>query len=105
MRQSFRIFLASSVTVAALGIGCQSVPDSDAPGGIMSGNEFSRNRNARGTMLDHTATGPGGSSSIDASHATAGPTAAGGATAAGAATGGVGAATPAAGVTPAGGGA
>ena len=49
-----------AVTVAALGLGCQSVPESDAPGGVLSGNEFARNRSARGTMLDNTGTGPGG---------------------------------------------
>src|SRR5215208_2055115 len=83
MRQSIRLFVAASVTVAAMGLGCQSVPESDAPGGVLSGNEFARNRSARGTMLDNTSTGPGGGSTIDASHATAGPTAAGGTTAAG----------------------
>src|SRR5687768_7634078 len=96
MRQSIRILLASSVTVAALGIGCQRVPDSKAPGGILSGNEFARNRSARGTVLDTSPTGPGGSSSIDASHSSAGPTGAGGTTAAGSASGaiGTGAAAP-----------
>src|SRR5688572_19652313 len=45
MRSSLRLFLATSVTVAGLGIsagGCSSndrVPDRSAPGGILSGNE------------------------------------------------------------------
>ena len=30
MRSSFKLFVAASVAVAALGIGCQSVPDTDA---------------------------------------------------------------------------
>ena len=83
MRSSFKLFVAASVTVAALGIGCQSVPDTDAPGGILSGNEFSSQRSARGTTLDHSIVGTGGGSSMDASHSSAGPNAAGGTVTAG----------------------
>src|SRR5688500_15657744 len=89
MHSRVRIFVAASVTIAALGLGCQSVPESDAPGGVLSGNDFALNRAARGTSLDRTATGPGGGSSIDASHSTAGPTGSGGTTASGTAAGSV----------------
>ena len=48
MRSSLRLFLAASVTVAGMSIaGCKSdddVPTQSAPGGILSGNEFQRNR-------------------------------------------------------------
>src|SRR5688500_12362184 len=83
MRHSIRIMLAASATVAALGIGCARIPDNDAPGGVLSGNEFQRSNATRGTTLDNSVVGTGRGSSIDASHSTAGPGAAGGTTASG----------------------
>src|SRR5690349_17581173 len=74
MRSSIKLFVAASVAVAALGIGCQHVPEKDVAGGILAGNDFSSQQAARGTSLDHSIVGTGGGSSIDASHASAGPT-------------------------------
>src|SRR6476620_8960639 len=86
MRSSIKLFVAASVSVGALGIGCQSVPEKDVAGGILAGNEFSASQSARGTSLDHSVVGTGGGSSIDASHASAGPNGAAAVTAGGGAT-------------------
>src|SRR5687767_15809134 len=74
MRSSLRIFLAASVTVAGMSVaGCRNdddVPVQSAPGGILSGNEFQRNRSSRGTSLDTS--GSASSSQYNVSHQTAG---------------------------------
>ena len=44
------------IAVASI-LGCQSIPDTDAPGGILSGNELSRQQAARGASVDQTNAG------------------------------------------------
>src|SRR5439155_11789684 len=53
MRRSIKVFFAASVAVAGLGIvGCaEKVPMKDAPGGVLSGNDFERNRSTRATPV------------------------------------------------------
>ena len=80
MRSSIKIFLAASVTVAALGVaGCgnsEKVPDASAPGGVLSGSDYDRIRAASRSQYDQNAlrsnnTAPG-------SPQTAGPSGTGG---------------------------
>src|SRR5215217_299143 len=100
MRKSIRVFIAASVTVAGLGIaGCQSeVPQRDAPGGVLSGNDFQRTRATRsssaltgGTTDAHVAGQTQGS--YPAAGPAGGGTAPGSSTAAGAAGGAAGGAS------------
>src|SRR5258706_12013325 len=76
---SSKLFLAASVALGGIGIlGCShnSVPDSDAPGGVLSGTEYERNRNTRGSGVDVNANG----GPLGTAHTTAGAGAAAGAT-------------------------
>ncbi len=61
MRQSFRLFVAASITLAAFGIvGCEEqIPSQDMPGGILGGNEYNRQQQAQSNTLDHSLTGTG----------------------------------------------
>jgi hypothetical protein len=76
MRSSLRTFPGHLGHGGGLGIvaGCHNdkddVPTQSAPGGVLSGNEFQRNRAARGTALDTT--GSNSTSPLNASHQTAG---------------------------------
>src|SRR5205807_4524393 len=76
---SSKLFLAASVALAGIAVcGCsnQSIPDGDAPGGIMSGTEYERNRNTRGSGVDVSSRG----GSLGTAHTTAGAGGAGGTT-------------------------
>lgn len=56
MRSSMRLFVAASVAAAGLSLaGCNQykVPQKDMPGGILSGNEYTRTRTTRGTPLEN----------------------------------------------------
>jgi len=87
MNAKTKFTLAAAIATTALSttlfVGCQSVPDHDAAGGILAGNEFSQDRATRGTSLDHSIVGTGSGSSIDSSQSAAGPMSAGGVTTAG----------------------
>src|SRR5947199_314359 len=79
---SSKLFLAASVALAGVGVwGCSShsVADKDAPGGVMSGTEYERNRNTRGSGVDVSSRG----GSIGMAHTAAGAGGAGGTTPAG----------------------
>ncbi|MEO6437113.1 MAG: hypothetical protein ABIP55_15325, partial [Tepidisphaeraceae bacterium] len=83
MRSSIRLFMAASVAVAGLGIvGCaESVPQRDAPGGILSGSDYSRKHAASRGQINtgadtasigaHTSAGPGGTGGTTVSGAPA----------------------------------
>lgn len=65
MRSSLRLLVAASVTVAGLCVAGCSLPERDAPGGILTGNELTESQASRGVVMDRTSTAAEGARTIN----------------------------------------